>query len=178
MDIISPPNITYSSVFLQNVNQTTLVGANASAGVTSNTTVSTSALATSNGDMVIEDAASSVIGHIYSNKPAGLKTLTFRVTGYDGMDGHKPATGASETPSITQSSGNHSLIGFVAKMAPNVAPAAPTGLSATSGIGIVLLDWNNNTELDLAGYNVYRSTTSGSGYVKLNSSLLTSSDYN
>ena len=49
-----PPNITYSSVFLQNVNQTTLVGATASAGVTSNTTVSTSALATSNGDMVLE----------------------------------------------------------------------------------------------------------------------------
>ncbi len=93
------------------------------------------------------------------------------------MGGHKPATGASETPSITQSSGNHSLIGFVVKMAPNVAPAAPTGLSATSGIGIVMLNWNNNTEFDLAGYNVYRSTTSGSGYVKLNSSLLTSSDY-
>ncbi|MGD1041576.1 MAG: cellulase family glycosylhydrolase [Sedimentisphaerales bacterium] len=171
-----PPSITYSSVFLQNVNQTTLVGATASAGATSSTTVSTSALANSNGDMVLESAASSVAG-TYTVTSGWTIDIDLSVTGYDGMGGHKPATGASETPSITQSSGNHSLIGFVVKMAPNVAPAAPTGLSATSGIGIVLLNWNNNTEPDLAGYNVYRSTTSGSGYVKLNSSLLTSSDY-
>jgi len=169
-------NITYSSVFLQNVNQTTLVGANASAGVTGNTTVSTSALATSNGDMVIENAASSVAG-TYTVTSGWTIDVDLSVTGYDGMDGHKPATGASETPSITQSSGNHSLIGFVVQMAPNLPPAAPTGLSAASSVGTVLLDWNNNTEFDLAGYNVYRSTTSGSGYVKLNSALLTSSDY-
>ena len=56
-------------------------------------------------------------------------------------------------------------------------PAAPTGLSAAAGKHTVLLDWNNNSETDMAGYNVYRSTTSGSGYSKLNSSLLTSSNY-
>ncbi len=172
----TPTYVTYTSVFLQNVNQTTLFGADANNG-SSTTSVSTSALSTSNGDMVIENAASSVAG-TYTVTSGWTKDVDLSVTGYDGMDGHKPATGASETPSITQSSGNHSLIGFVVKMAPNVAPAAPTGLSATSGIGIVMLNWNNNTEFDLAGYNVYRSTTSGSGYAKLNSSLLTSSDYN
>jgi fibronectin type 3 domain-containing protein len=171
-----PGSITYTSVFLQNVNQTTLVGATASAGATSSTTVSTSALANSNGDMVIEDAASSLIG-TYSVTTGWTKDVDLSVTGYDGMDGHKPATGASETPSITQSSGNHSLIGFVVKVAPDIPPEVPTGLSATTGIGIVMLDWNNNTEFDLAGYNIYRSTTSGSGYVKLNSSLLSNSDY-
>ena len=56
-------------------------------------------------------------------------------------------------------------------------PDAPTGLAATPGDAMVSLDWDDNAEGDLAGYNVYRSTTSGSGYGLLNGSLLTSSDY-
>jgi pectate lyase len=56
-------------------------------------------------------------------------------------------------------------------------PAKPTGLSAAAGNATVLLDWDDNTEVDLAGYNIYRSMTSGSGYTKLNSLLLTSSNY-
>lgn len=56
-------------------------------------------------------------------------------------------------------------------------PAAPAGLTASAGQAIVVLDWNDNAESDLAGYNVYRSATSGSGYNKLNSSLLSSSNY-
>ena len=56
-------------------------------------------------------------------------------------------------------------------------PAAPTGLGASAGDGSVGLDWNNNTEPDLAGYNIYRSTTQGAGYTKLNGSLLSSSNY-
>ena len=40
------------------------------------------------------------------------------------------------------------------------APAAPTGLDATGGVGRCTLDWSNNGEPDLAGYNVYRSLSS------------------
>ena len=48
---------------------------------------------------------------------------------------------------------------------PDVTPPAnPTGLGASAGNGSVSLDWNDNGEADLAGYRVYRSTTSGSGY--------------
>jgi len=56
-------------------------------------------------------------------------------------------------------------------------PAEPTGLWAAGDNGTVPLDWNNNSESDLAGYNIYRSTTSGSGYSKLNGSLLSDSNY-
>jgi len=61
-------------------------------------------------------------------------------------------------------------------MSNTIAP--PEGLTATGGSSMVVLDWNDNNESDLAGYNVYRSTTSGSGYSKLNTTLLTQSDYN
>ncbi len=43
-------------------------------------------------------------------------------------------------------------------------PASPTNLVATGGDGEVALDWDDNSEPDLASYNVYRSLTSGSGY--------------
>jgi pectate lyase len=57
-------------------------------------------------------------------------------------------------------------------------PEAPIGLTVIlPGKANVPLNWNDSSEGDLAGYNVYRSETSGSGYSKLNGSLLTSSDY-
>ncbi len=43
-----------------------------------------------------------------------------------------------------------------------VAPAAPSTPTVTSGgAGIVVLSWSYGSEPDLAGYRVYRSTTSG-----------------
>ena len=40
------------------------------------------------------------------------------------------------------------------------APPAPTGLGATAGDGLVELSWEEATDGSLAGYNVYRSTSS------------------
>jgi len=65
----------------------------------------------------------------------------------------------------------------LATPADTTPPAAPTGLVATAGNETVGLDWNDNNEPDLAGYNVYRSTTSGSGYGKLNGPIVTASNY-
>lgn len=57
------------------------------------------------------------------------------------------------------------------------APAAPTGLAATSSDAGMALDWDNNREADVAGYNVYRSATEGGAFAKLNSTLLAASRY-
>ena len=58
------------------------------------------------------------------------------------------------------------------------APATPTGLSANAtGPTTVVLDWSDNGESDLAGYNVYRSASLGGTYTKLNGPLVTSSQY-
>jgi hypothetical protein len=62
--------------------------------------------------------------------------------------------------------------------AADVAPAAPTGVVAIPGDTTVLLDWNDNTEPDLAGYNVYRDTDSDVPLVTpINGSLLLVSTY-
>ena len=56
-------------------------------------------------------------------------------------------------------------------------PAAPTGLEVRVDGSTVNLDWGDNTESDLAGYNVYRSTRVDGVYQKMNSSLLPTSSF-
>jgi hypothetical protein len=46
-----------------------------------------------------------------------------------------------------------------------------------NGEEAVLLYWKRNHELNLAGYNVYRSTTPGSGYQRINYSLIRRHSY-
>jgi VCBS repeat-containing protein len=56
-----------------------------------------------------------------------------------------------------------------------IPPAAPTGLMAAAGPARVTLEWTANTEPDLAGYNIYRSTVSPvTAGTPLNGALLTS----
>jgi hypothetical protein len=181
----STSSVSYASVFLANVNQTDPNGAEASNGTTSSTPnpITTSALATNNGDMVIVGAVCGNNGSYTLNN--GFTEGTDQTAGGDyghtGVTGHKAATGASETPSATYSTGpnRQAIIGFVvqAGAAADPPPAAPTGLTATAGNETISLDWNDNTEEDLDGYNVYRSTTQGSGYGKLNLALVNDSDY-
>ena len=55
-----------------------------------------------------------------------------------------------------------------------LAIQAPTGLVSRTGDQSIVLHWDRNTEANLAGYRVYRSTTGAGGPFSLqNSSLLT-----
>jgi subtilisin family serine protease len=56
-------------------------------------------------------------------------------------------------------------------------PGAPLGLAATAGDAEAELSWNPRTEADLAGYNVYRATSTGGPYELVNTSPLASPEY-
>jgi hypothetical protein len=51
-------------------------------------------------------------------------------------------------------------------------PGAPAGLTAQAGDAQAALTWSANTEPDLAGYHVYRSTSQAGPYAKQNGSAL------
>ena len=53
------------------------------------------------------------------------------------------------------------------------AVEAPTGLSGQAGDQSVVLHWDRNSEVDLAGYRVYRALSSSGPFVLQNQSLLT-----
>ncbi|MEQ8820118.1 MAG: family 10 glycosylhydrolase [Sumerlaeia bacterium] len=61
------------------------------------------------------------------------------------------------------------------KTSPDTTPpAAPTGLAATAGSNQVALDWADNSETDLDGYNVYRGSATGGPYSVIASNINTS----
>ena len=68
--------------------------------------------------------------------------------------------------SAVDDSGNESANSTEVSATPtdSVPPAAPTSLVVTTGDGQVSLDWGDNAEGDLDGYNVKRATSSGGAY--------------
>gem|GEM_PF-66203 len=53
-----------------------------------------------------------------------------------------------------------------------VYPAQPHGLVSRSGDSSVVLHWDSNSETELAGYNIYRSTSLNGSYSKQNTSIV------
>jgi len=174
---------SYGSVFLENVDQTAPVGPNDTNSNTDTDNITTDALSTNDGDMVIVAATCGNTGNYTINNDFN-EPNEHDMDSSTGTDGYKPAIGLDETPSVTHSNANRQVIlGFVVQASEgiiNMPPAAPTGLVATAGNEIVSLDWDDNNEPDLAGYNVYRAAISGGGpggYNQLNGPLVTISEY-
>ncbi len=61
--------------------------------------------------------------------------------------------------------------------APSENPGVPNGLVATPGNDTVLLDWNDNVDIDLLGYDVRRATVSGGPFTTLNVSTVLVSQF-
>lgn len=123
----TPSSTAYASVFLQTVDQTTPVGASAKNSSTSSTPnpITTSALATNNGDMVILGATCGNPGSYTLNNGfiEGTDQAFGGTAGATGVTGHKKTpTASSEAPSATYSAtvNRQAIIGFVVKFAPPV----------------------------------------------------------
>lgn len=111
---------------------------------------------------------------------AGSGTATTDQYGNYSFGGLATSTSAyTVTPSLTGSAfspssasvtinGGNAIQNFTAVS----APAPPANLAASAGNAQVSLTWTASTGAD--SYNVYRSTTSGSGYSRIGSSIATS----
>jgi len=84
-------------------------------------------------------------------------------------------SGADQTASGSVNLGDYGVLAI--NWLLGVEPAAPTDLVATPGDRRISLDWDDNSEADLAGYHVYRSLRAGSDYIRINPVLLTNSEY-
>ncbi len=119
------------------------------------------ALGMSSTDVGVSESSSTPVGDSLQRTGSGTAAAEFTWTGPLGESPGQVNAGQS----------------FGGPPPDTTPPDAPTGLVATAGDGVVDLDWADNTEGDLNGYNVLRSTSSGGGYTVLNGSLLSSSLY-
>lgn len=88
-----------------------------------------------------------------------------------------PAT-ETVTNTATATSTSTATATRTATATPDTPPGAPSGLTIASiSTGGVTLDWENNSERDIAGYNVYRSGRPSDVGDKLNDTLIGTSSY-
>ena len=129
-------------------------------------------------DLTDEDFDLHVAGRTYFHKTImdvanakGLKPIFWDIQGQN----FNWTSGTQTDPdNITVLTGGAAIPPPGADITP---PNSPTEISVELRGVSVFLDWGDNSETDLSGYYVYRSTTSGSGYTALNSTVITDSQY-
>jgi subtilisin family serine protease len=181
----TPTNVNYISVFLSDVNQTTPIEANDSNSTTSAASLFTTALATKNGDMVIDAATCSSTG-TFNVTNGFTKAYEGGNNRFDCVDGYKAATGVAETPTVTHSVSfsRKVLIGFVVRAIGAVPPVTHT-LTVTSSAGgtvtqpgIGVFQYNHGDVVDLnavsyAGYHFINWTGNTDTIADVNASRTT-----
>ncbi|MHC4740183.1 MAG: LamG-like jellyroll fold domain-containing protein, partial [Planctomycetota bacterium] len=153
----------FTSVFLQNVNQTTLTGATGTGGTTT-TTAETPALSTSDGDMAIV-AGTCGNDATYSTINGFTEAIEVVPSSADGIGGYLACTGADVTPGVSHTNVNRqSVIGFVVKAStggptpPGQASTPSPANSATDVSITATLSWTAGT--DATSHDVYFGTSS------------------
>jgi uncharacterized lipoprotein YddW (UPF0748 family)/fibronectin type 3 domain-containing protein len=130
----------------------------------------------SDGTTPVTDAWVTRIGdsHTALSSADGFYTFLRLAPGSFTVTASHPDHGTAQASGISVTAGNATVVNLTLT---DEAPAAPANLGATPGDGSVSLDWDDNTEPDLDGYNVHRATSTGGPYTQINGSLVMSSDY-
>jgi unsaturated rhamnogalacturonyl hydrolase len=152
-----------TSGFLGNVDQANLVGDIAANGVKNAAAITTSALATSNGDMVIAGVTCTGAG-TYTPNNGFSEGVESPILNADGCVDYKSATGAAETPGVTHSTSTNqqAIVGFVvqAMLDPNEA-SHPSPGNGISGVTVTAgLSWDAPEAYTPTSYDVYFGTNS------------------
>ncbi len=126
------------------------------------------------GDVFLYNGNSYVSLVIQGEKP---ETVAFRI--YDVSEGAFLDVNYTTQTNPGESLGNPSADDYIAIAAITQQDIilAPTNLKALSGKDSVKLKWVPSTSAYLAGYNVYRSLTSDSGFARVNTGLVTGDYY-
>jgi hypothetical protein len=135
--------------------------------ITTGTTLTKTVTLSNSGSANLSISAASVSGGGFT--VSGITTPLTLTPGQTASLSVKfaPTTAASFTGSVTLTSN-----------ASNPSLAIPlSGTGATSTSHSVALTWTASTTSGVTGYNVYRSTTSGSGYAKIDTSLVSGTTY-
>jgi hypothetical protein len=136
----NPDRVGYSSVFLGNVDQTSTIIDSGTGGSNTASTITTPALSTNDGDLVVLAATAGNTGD-YTCNNSFVEGIELSITSTDGVSGTKLATGSDETPSVTHSKPYRQvIIGFVVGTAGATGPDTGTWTLTGSSISI---DWSN-----------------------------------
>ena len=153
------------------------------AGVAASLSLGISPTSVSFGNVTtgITSATQSVTLTNTGNSNVAISQISVSGPGYSVTGGSTPVTLAPSQNLVLGVQFGPTAAGTVSGSISIVSNAAGSPAIVTlSGTGVVphsvSLSWNPSTST-VAGYNVYRSTTSGSGFVKINSALLTGLTY-
>lgn len=157
-------------------------GVAVSAAVTATFSEAMDASTISTSTVELRDGANALVAAAVSyNASTRVATLTPSSSLTGGATYTATVKGGATDPRVKDTSGNalasNRVWSFTTASSDTTPPAVPTGITATATTTGITVAWAATAAPDLAGYNVYRSSSATGTYTKLNAALLTTTSY-